>query len=122
MTGITSIGGLTAVSDVSSVERRDARQGVPAEATASALKSAPESPLGDSKQRDLQEAIRDANVRLAASGRMLELSFDSRSGVLTMQVVSKKTGEVLLQIPAEKYVADRGALISGMGLLVDQRP
>jgi uncharacterized FlaG/YvyC family protein len=70
----------------------------------------------------LQEALHAANQRLSASGSELELSFNSESGVVTMRVVSKQTGEVLLQVPAQNGVIDTGALLSGLGLFVNESP
>jgi uncharacterized FlaG/YvyC family protein len=121
MTSISSIGSISSNALASSSELQE-RQGVDRNISKkSAAGLSDQKPVMADRQ-DLSDALQAANQRLAASGSELELSFNSESGVVTMRVVSKQTGEVLLQVPAQNGVIDTGALLSGLGLFVNESP
>jgi uncharacterized FlaG/YvyC family protein len=50
----------------------------------------------------------------------LDINFDSKTGVLFVRVIDKKTGEVVLQVPAVRDAINNGALFTGVGLLLDE--
>ncbi len=78
---------------------------------------------GDTKDESLKEAFAEISKLESTFNKRdqkLEMSVDSETGVLIVTITDKKTGDVVFQVPATVDVVRKGALFTGVGILIDE--
>jgi len=78
---------------------------------------------GNTSNESLKEAFTEISKLESTFDKRdqkLEMSVDSETGVLIVTITDKKTGDVVLQVPATVDVVRKGALFTGVGILIDE--
>lgn len=74
-----------------------------------------------SLQVELRESVDAANSRIAADGRILDISLDSQTNTVIVKITDRETGEQIRQIPTESAVNITRNIDRLTGILVDQK-
>ncbi len=70
---------------------------------------------------EFKESLRNANERLAAKGREVNIGYDKSSATVVVTVSDRETGETVRQIPPEAAMRITRNIDQLTGILIDQK-
>jgi flagellar protein FlaG len=70
---------------------------------------------------EFKESLRNANERLAAKGREINIGYDKSSATVVVTVSDRETGETVRQIPPEAAMRITRNIDQLTGILIDQK-
>lgn len=75
---------------------------------------------GEVSKQSLEVATRAINELLAGLQGRLEFEVFDGTGILTVRVVNRSTGEVIRQMPPEEFLILRGKLRNYLGIVLNE--
>ncbi len=71
--------------------------------------------------RDVQQAVKQANMSLPSSNESITFGYEEKLGQLIVQVSDKATGLVIQQLPSKEFIRYQIYMKEMIGLLLDKQ-
>ncbi|MDQ6970048.1 MAG: flagellar protein FlaG [Mariprofundus sp.] len=71
--------------------------------------------------RDVQQAVKQANMSLPSSNESITFGYEEKLGQLIVQVSDKATGRVIQQLPSKEFIQYQIYMKEMIGLLLDKQ-
>jgi|GEM_PF-1651821 len=71
-------------------------------------------------EQQVKQAVEDANKSYSGSNETIGFTYEKRLNLLYVQVLDKKTGEVIKEIPPKEFLEQRIAMRERIGLILDK--
>jgi len=71
--------------------------------------------------KDVQQAVKQANISLPSSNEAITFGYEEKLGQLIVQVSDKVTGKVIQQLPSKEFVQYQIYMKEMVGLLLDKQ-
>jgi len=71
--------------------------------------------------RDVQQAVKQANMSLPSSNESITFGYEEKLGQLIVQVSDKSTGRVIQQLPSKEFIQYQIYMKEMVGLLLDKQ-